>query len=303
MHTCYSTSFSLLATNINFARQTASTLSFEVTPTSSSTSGSDSSDLAIGIGVIVGGVVVLATIIGILWWFCCHRRDSWWKKRRAKYKPVPSPPNASNGLAQFPTQSSTSGGYVNPSYATESYANPNYGNQSYTTPSYGNQNYQNTAYTNESYNLNDASQIYPMQPVRPMPSSAPLSVNTQSLQQQSAPQRPPSTPASLAWKQSEPGSRTMTYKVEFIPNYIPLEKVTELFSFVDSKRVAVRSYAPSIGGMGRGSRTATVEFSSLVRNSKGPDLSSEAAAMNVTVDRRFQGWTPLNYPAAAANAE
>ena len=138
----------------------------------------------------------------------------------------------------------------------------------------------------------------PMAPIaHPASGSPPI----EQLPRQSPAERPSGV---LEWKPSEPGTRTLTYQVEFIPNYIPLEKVKELFSFIDSKRVTVRSLAPSIGSLGRGTKTATVEYAALIKSSKGPDLSSEAeTSMHVSVDRRFMGWTPLNNPLPTVHAE
>lgn len=117
------------------------------------------------------------------------------------------------------------------------------------------------------------------------------------------PARP--TPVATKWKDSESGPRTFTYRVESIPEYVSLDLVKDLFTFVDSKRVTVRSLGSAIGSNSRGLKTATIEYKSLVqgKSSPGPSLSSESEQRHIHVDSRFNGWTPLNNPRAPIQAD
>ena len=303
---CTGISYSVSATNPAFVGYVTPAGGTEIFPTASGlgTPTSTSADVGLFVAVIAVPVVILALCIGLVWWCCCHKRGSWWNTRRQKYSPVG---------AQLPNTGATVGG-------TPSLSGPDYSNAAHPVAPHpvapytakdqthlrksGGKNYKifgrpakigtadiafassmpsNTSYGNNGYQLTHMQ--------RPTPP----------LKDDSATARP--TPP-LEWKQSEPGTRTLTYQVEFIPHYIPFEGVQELFSFIDSKRVTVRSLAPSIGSLDRGKQTATVEYSSFTKNSKGPDLSSQAAErMTISVDRRFLGWTPLNAPSSPIRAE
>lgn len=116
-----------------------------------------------------------------------------------------------------------------------------------------------------------------------------------------APTRPPPV---AKWKDSEPGTRTFTYRIESIPDHVGLDVVKDLFTFVDSKRVTVRSLAPAIGSNASRLKTATVEYRSLQgRNSKGPSLSGESEQSMIHVSSKFEGWTPLNVPHSPVQAD
>ena len=122
-------------------------------------------------------------------------------------------------------------------------------------------------------------------------------------QVESIPIRP--APVATKWKDSGSGPRTFTYRVESIPEYVSQDLVKGLFTFVDSKRVTVRSLAPAIGSNARGLKTATIEYKALIqgKNSPGPSLSSESEQRNIHVDSRFNGWTPLNHPRSPIQAD
>ena len=115
---------------------------------------------------------------------------------------------------------------------------------------------------------------------------------------------PPARPTStLEWKSSDP-PKTLTFRVEYIPMGFSVEDVrNRLFSLPDRLRVTVRSLAPSLGAQ-QGTKTATIEYPSLIKNSNGPTLSGEARELNIrSLDPGFQGWTPLNHPAEPVYAE
>ena len=106
------------------------------------------------------------------------------------------------------------------------------------------------------------------------------------------------------WRDSDSGNRTLTYRVESIPEYVSTGVVKDLFTFVDSKRVTVRSLAPAIGSNARGLRIATVEYKSLQgKHSKGPTLSNESEQSMIHVGMKFDGWTPLNVPQSPVQAD
>lgn len=104
--------------------------------------------------------------------------------------------------------------------------------------------------------------------------------------------RPPPQPRS---------SGLLTYRVQHIPGYMSQEQVKELFGSIDSGRVAIKSLAPAMGSVEEGLQTATIEFKEILgsfpgRKSTGPTLSREAKALGISVDPRFNGFTPLNTP-------
>lgn len=96
-------------------------------------------------------------------------------------------------------------------------------------------------------------------------------------------------------------SGLLTYRVQHVPGYMSREQVKELFGSIDSGRVVVKSLAPAMGSVEEGLQTATIEFKEILgsfpgRKSTGPTLSREAKALDISVDSRFNGFTPLNTP-------
>ena len=330
---CWTTSFSHQATNTAFIgykatvspsptdRSSSSDSTGSVSPSPTRTSSGSASTGAV-IGILVGLLVFVIAIIGFLWWCCFGRKNSWWKnRRRKKYQPVPEPLIMGTPAPSFQSTAAPITGYSKIANELQGESYPNSGvppiiSQSvgYATAGIPSQTPATGSYANTLITPQRPSSSVSAQTRIPaymqagggyesaaMPHSTSSPPPTEQPPKQSLAERPS---GALEWKPSEPGTRTLTYQVEFIPNYIPVEKVKELFSFVDSRRVTVRSLAPSIGTLGRGSKTATVEFASLIKSSRGPDLSSEAdTSMNISVDRRFMGWTPLNNPSTAVHAE
>ena len=325
-YVCWRTQFSQQATNTAFIGYKAtSTNSTSALPSSSNTS--SSRDITVGIGVLVGLLVFIIIAIGFLWWCCFARRNSWWKNRRKKkYLPIPESSNT-NTSAPGPQSSATpSDRYSNTGYGAQGESCASSGIPSRVSNSEGYTNAGFTFQTPPAGNYANASiapqrpssAIYaqigipphmrahggykisgiPMAPIKHLPSASPPLEQPPS---QTLTERPSGV---LEWKPSESGTRTWTYRVEFIPNHIPREKMKELFSLFDSKMVKIRSLAPSIATLGHGTKTATVEHTALFKNSNGPSLSSEAEKdMHVSIDRSFMGWTPLNNPSPTVHAE
>ena len=259
IHGCYNDEVSQTAVNpsfIGYDKLPASVTSSFSHPTSSSDS-SDNSDLALGVGVIVGGIVAVVLAIWFFWWFCCMRpRNSWWNKRKGKYTPLPDPSQT---------------GYTAPYGASSQTAFPS-------PAPYSNMGYQMGPVSSPTQNTYGGPTYHEISAVAPPVEAA------------AASSRPTSN---LEWQQTNPG-KTVTYRVEYIPaNFTPEDVKSRLFSLTDRLRVTVRSLAPSI--LGDDKQIATIDFPSWNKNSSGPSLSSDAKALNITsVDRDFRGWTPLN---------
>lgn len=88
-------------------------------------------------------------------------------------------------------------------------------------------------------------------------------------------------------------SGPLTYRVENIPESTTWEKVTDLFTTLDSKTIVVKSVAPAFRSR---TKTATIVYKSLMpsRNPQPPELSGEGKRLGIHVDSVFDGFTPLN---------
>ena len=312
---------SFIGYNVALAAATGSPTmasSHTATASSSSSSGSDSGDIGIAVGVIIGCVVLVALLVWFFWWlFCLRRNSSWWNTRKGKYTQIQDSGNPSTnagpgGLLQAGAvgYSAPSGAYSN-QVGVGGYANQGTGYSSvaggYSGPvvSYGpaGGGYAVQSGGYEMGPVDAASAATSTQNAapasgRPTSLTSGHSVNTPSVPTTGTSPQPAGV---VEWGQSDPG-RTLTYRVEFVPNNFLKEDVrNRLFSLPDRFRVTVRSLAPSVSG---NKQVATIEYHSMTRNSSGPSLSSEARELHIPPpDRAFQGWTPLNYPNDPIRAE
>lgn len=96
-------------------------------------------------------------------------------------------------------------------------------------------------------------------------------------------------------------SRPLTFRVENIPPGTTAEELKKQFYTEDQPRVRVRSIVPAVDNYELDIReyTATITFQAVNRNDLFPRLLDE----DISIDRDFYGFTPLNHPQEPIAAE
>jgi len=93
--------------------------------------------------------------------------------------------------------------------------------------------------------------------------------------------------------------KPLAYRVENIPPNATAEDVIHFFDSRDRPYLLVRSLVPSVESFGLGELTATVMFSPPNDMFLGPRVIND----DISIEKDFHGFTPLNEPIGAVTAE
>src|SRR5947209_2270909 len=101
------------------------------------------------------------------------------------------------------------------------------------------------------------------------------------------------------YPRSMAAKKPQTYRVENIPSNVTDKDLIDFFDPEDRPYLLVRSLVPAVESYGPGELTATIMFSPPNDKFLGPRVIND----DISIDKDFYGFTPLNNPVGAIAAE